>query len=261
METTNNPQVFLSYGRVDEEYARRLNQDLRNSGFDTWFDRERLLPGQDWEVEIRKAIKKSRFFIALLSSRSVNRRGFMQRELAQACSILGEFPESAIFLIPARLDDCSLPTTIERLHWVDLFPSWSDGVEIIKRALSIESPSAKIGPSSTRELLLGIVIMGTKAYFREIDEAKSPQERLNAISQLRDTVKSVKTTFNMPEDVYELYLQECIGHHGLMDWDEWLVRRMSDMSDLPNELQHSLFNYALTRLISSLQEEEKKNKT
>lgn len=254
---TENPQVFICYGREDETHARRLNQDLKGAGLNTWFDRERLLPGQKWEVEIKKAIGKSRFFIALLSSRSVNRRGFVQKELAQALSVLDEFPESGIFLIPARLDDCSLPTRLQKLQWVDMFPSWSDGLEILKRALNIESPSATIGPSSTRELLMGIIKLGTRAYFREIDEAKSHPDRLRAISELRDAVKSIKSRFKMPEEVYELYLQECIKQHELMDWDEWLVERMRDMSDLPNELQQSLFNYAITRLISVSQEQER----
>jgi hypothetical protein len=151
---TIRPQVFICYGREDEEYARTLNQDLKDAGLNTWFDKERLLPGQKWEIEIRKAIKESRFFIALLSSRSVGRRGFVQKELAQALDVLDEFPESAIFLIPARLDDCPLPTKLRKLHWVDMFPSWSDGLEILKRALNIESPSVRIEPSGTRELIL-----------------------------------------------------------------------------------------------------------
>jgi hypothetical protein len=61
----------------------------------------------------------------------------------------------------------------------------------------------------------------------------------------------------MPEDVYELYIQECIEQHELMDWDQWLVGRMRDMSDLPNDLQKSLFDYALIRLVSAFQEQER----
>jgi len=28
-------------------------------GVDAWLDKERLLPGQDWELEIRKAVRES----------------------------------------------------------------------------------------------------------------------------------------------------------------------------------------------------------
>ncbi|MBU4226520.1 MAG: toll/interleukin-1 receptor domain-containing protein [Chloroflexi bacterium] len=31
---------------------------LSKDGVDTWLDKEKLLPGQDWELEIRKAARE-----------------------------------------------------------------------------------------------------------------------------------------------------------------------------------------------------------
>ncbi|MGC1931965.1 MAG: toll/interleukin-1 receptor domain-containing protein, partial [Candidatus Nitrosopolaris sp.] len=98
--------VFLSYAREDSDAAKRLYEDLKNDGLSPWLDKESLLPGQNWEIEIRKAIKNSRYFIALLSSNSVDKRGFVQKEFKFALEVLDEVPESQIFVIPARLNEC-----------------------------------------------------------------------------------------------------------------------------------------------------------
>ena len=123
-------RVFISYARQDYESAIILYNDIKNVGLNPWLDKEDLLPGQSWDLEIRKAIKKSKYFIALFSSTSVQKRGYIQKEFKRALDILDEFPEGEIFAIPARLDDCDIPyerfRSIER---VDLFPTWEDGMK------------------------------------------------------------------------------------------------------------------------------------
>jgi hypothetical protein len=49
-----------------------------NCGERYWFDEESLLAGQNWKNTITQAINKSKYFIALLSSNSVNKRGYIQ---------------------------------------------------------------------------------------------------------------------------------------------------------------------------------------
>ena len=34
-----------------------LAGSAREDGVDTWFDKEKLLPGQDWELEIHRAVR------------------------------------------------------------------------------------------------------------------------------------------------------------------------------------------------------------
>ena len=61
--------------------------------------------------------------------------------MAIALDILDEFPEEDIFIIPVRLNECS-PSheKLKELHWVDMFPSWDDG---LKKILSVISPVNK----------------------------------------------------------------------------------------------------------------------
>ena len=132
-------RIFISYARQDSDAARRLYNDLSSkTDLKPWFDKEDLLPGQSWDLEIRKALKKSRYFIALFSSTSVSKRGYVQREFRKAIDTLDEFPEGEVFAIPVRLDDCEIPyerfRSIER---VDMFPDWDKGIQRLLRTFQI----------------------------------------------------------------------------------------------------------------------------
>jgi formylglycine-generating enzyme required for sulfatase activity len=141
------PTVFISYAREDLEDALKLYNDLKRAGANPWLDRESLLPGQRWEIEIRRAIRENRYFLAVLSSNSVSRRGYVHKEVAEALKILDEFPESEIFIIPARLDGCS-PSheSLRDLHWVDMFPKWEDGLKKILLAIQVIPEDETVHP-------------------------------------------------------------------------------------------------------------------
>jgi len=128
----NKKKVFISYAKEDYEVAKQLYEDLKRSGLTPWLDSEELLPGQRWKVVVNQAIKDSSYFLALLSSNSISKNGFVQKELKMALEILDEIPTNKIFIIPIRLDDCK-PTDVklQDLHWVDLFPSYKTGLEKI----------------------------------------------------------------------------------------------------------------------------------
>ena len=62
-------------------------------------------------------------------------------------------PAGRIYLIPARLDDCT-PThpDLKKLNWVDLFPDWDEGVRRIERAIDHErSIEKKLAQNTLRE--------------------------------------------------------------------------------------------------------------
>jgi hypothetical protein len=133
------PTVFINCAHEDKKAAKKLYADLEKNGAEPWLDEESLLPGQKWRVAIRQAIRNSRYFLAVLSSNSISRRGYVHKEMAEALEMLDQFPESDIFIIPVRLDDCS-PShdRLRDLQWVDLFPSWEEGLARILRAVGLQ---------------------------------------------------------------------------------------------------------------------------
>ncbi len=130
-------KVFISYAREDIETAKKLYHDLKRAGISPWMDKQDLLPGQNWRVMISKAIQESKYFLAVLSSYSLTKRGFVQKELKMALDILDEFPAEDIFLIPIRIEDCNPEDEkLKYLHWADFFPSYEDGLSQILRVLA-----------------------------------------------------------------------------------------------------------------------------
>ena len=53
-------KVFLCHASTDKPAVRELYLRLKKDGVDAWLDKEKLLPGQDWELEIRKAVIDNR---------------------------------------------------------------------------------------------------------------------------------------------------------------------------------------------------------
>ena len=113
--------VFISYAKNDRSMAMEIHDILQRFGLSPWVDVVQLRPGQDWRLEIKKAIESSAIFIACLSSHAVSKRGFVQSELNSALKVLETIPEGDVYLIPVRLDNCEVPTKLEHLHWVDYF--------------------------------------------------------------------------------------------------------------------------------------------
>ena len=131
-------RVFVSYARPDLESARRVHAELGANGLEPWMDKEDLLGGQDWESEIRRAIRDCDFILLLLSRASIERRGYYHKEIRLAVEEWEKTPPGQIRLIPTRLDDCEIVDAVARLHCEDLFPRFEHGMERVLRALGVE---------------------------------------------------------------------------------------------------------------------------
>ncbi len=146
-------RIFISYAKEDYETARKLYRDLKIRGLNPWLDREDLLIGQKWRVAIRQAILESSHFLALLSSHSLSKRGFVQKELKMAMDLLDEMPDTEIFILPLLLDEqCKIPEgKLAAIHWGELFPScYEAGLNQVLRVLmpGMSGQSASLGETS-----------------------------------------------------------------------------------------------------------------
>ena len=131
-------KVFISYAREDESAATRIYDSLAQMpGVIPWLDSKCLLPADDWKREITHAIQDSDLVLLLLSSSSVDKTGYIQREVREALDAVLDRPPDCSYLLPARLDRCEPKfPELRRLHWADLFQSWEDGIETIRRAIA-----------------------------------------------------------------------------------------------------------------------------
>jgi hypothetical protein len=137
--TSNDPgslKVFLCHGKEDKGEVMSLYHRLQNDDFAPWLDVESLLPGQDWEHEIRKAVREADVVVVCLSASSASRKGFAQKEIRFALDVADEQPEGEIYIIPLRLEEVDLPERLSHWHWVNYFET--DGYEKLKASLDLK---------------------------------------------------------------------------------------------------------------------------
>ncbi|HKY99975.1 MAG TPA: SUMF1/EgtB/PvdO family nonheme iron enzyme [Rhabdochlamydiaceae bacterium] len=142
MNENRKLKVFLCHSKDDKPKVRELYRRLVADGFDAWLDEEKLMPGQDWDLEIRKAVREADVVVVCLSNSSITKAGYVQKEIRFALDVADEQPEGAIFIIPARLEDCQVPKRLEKWQWVNLFEE--TGVKRLVHSLTLCANSVGI---------------------------------------------------------------------------------------------------------------------
>lgn len=111
-------KVFISYASDDQKIAQELYNFLLSKQYDPWLDKEKLQVGDSWDIKIRQALKSSDFVILLLSSNSINKRGYFQREFKLALKYLEEKLIDDSYIFPVLLDDCEIPDPLKSIQWI-----------------------------------------------------------------------------------------------------------------------------------------------
>ncbi|MGC1377130.1 MAG: SUMF1/EgtB/PvdO family nonheme iron enzyme [Anaerolineales bacterium] len=138
-------KVFLCHSKDDKLRVREIYDRLIADGFDAWLDEEKLLPGQEWELEIQKAVRESDVAVVCLSNNSITKAGYIQKEIRFALDVADEQPEGGVYLIPAKLEDCKVPSRLSKWQWVNLF----DNQGYKKLKVSLDTRAQKLGIAAT----------------------------------------------------------------------------------------------------------------
>jgi hypothetical protein len=134
----NPAKVFISYAKEDDKIVERLYEELRNKGFNVWKDNHELLPGENWELKIRRSLKECEFAILCLSEVSVNKTGFFQEEVKRIYDLQRKRPSLGVFCVPVRINDFDsglMPPEFEDLHYINLYDDWDIGIEKISKVI------------------------------------------------------------------------------------------------------------------------------
>ena len=105
-------QVFISYSRKDLAFVERLAKDLKAAGLEVWYDLSGLEGGDEWGKVIQAAIRKSQFFVVVLSPNSIKGR-WVEREFLFAENL-------NLKIIPLLYADCELPLWALNMHFIDM---------------------------------------------------------------------------------------------------------------------------------------------
>src|SRR5215467_6006248 len=113
-------RVFLCYSTSDKPQVRKLYARLEQDGYAPWLDEKSLIPGQDWQEEISKAIRACDVVLVCLSQDSVTKDGFVNKEIKFALDKADEKAPGRIFIIPACLENVQVPERLNHWQWVNL---------------------------------------------------------------------------------------------------------------------------------------------
>lgn len=168
-------KVFLCHASEDKTVVRKLYDDLVSRGMSPWLDERDLLPGQDWNIAIQDAIRDSDALIVCLSSQSVTKTGYVQKEIKYALDFCDEQPEDTIYLIPVRIEVCDIPKRLSRFHSADIYKD--HGFERMIESLRI------------RALDLGHQTTEIERYAAPEDEQPLPEKHSRSSIRLEDNFR------------------------------------------------------------------------
>lgn len=169
-------KVFISYAKENKSEALKYFDKLEGLGLEPWLDEKKILPGEKWENAISDAFNNSHVIVLLISSKSVNKRGFVQREANWAMKKLEEKLDNDIYIIPIMIEPCEVPTNISNtIQYIDgtLQESWMLIISSLKKAAKQYGipflPEKEFGPYIVSTETLNDTWSGKPGYDTEID--------------------------------------------------------------------------------------------
>lgn len=123
--------VFISYSSENRDVANRIAQDLANSGFHVFYDKD-LVPGEAWGPRLEQQLRGAKYILVLLSPSYV-RSPWARKELEAAA--LSE-SEGEARIVPVLVQDTEIPAFLSSKHYADLRANYEEGLALIKKALT-----------------------------------------------------------------------------------------------------------------------------
>lgn len=130
--------IFISYAREDLHAVQRLKEAMTEAGLTTWFDRERLEVGDDYDAKIRANIARCSFFIPVISATTQRRHeAYFRREWSYAVNRSLNIAEGGVFILPVCIDDTPeaealVPDKFKALH-ITRMPGGEPTPEFLRR--------------------------------------------------------------------------------------------------------------------------------
>lgn len=179
--------IFISYASADRSRVAPLVRALEQQGRTVWWDRS-ILPGKTWSQAIEAALADARCVIVLWS-----------RESVRSDWVLAEAEEAKRrgILVPARLDQVSIPLEFRRIQSADLvdWPGLAAGsgfdqlVRAVSGVLHRTAPppgAAGLEPSvlraAVKDLAFYIGPMAEVIVNRAAKQAQNPKELYDAVA-------------------------------------------------------------------------------
>lgn len=170
-------QTFISYSRVNQQFALRLACELKSAGFSIWMDQFDIPTGARWDDEIEKALRECQIFLIIMTPASI--------ASANAKDEIGYAIDHGKHILPVLLENCEIPLRLRRMQYVDFTQmNFDEGFKTAKDLLS--SLISQIPESSQKPLQPAAEVSGPKHFTLSRNEPKtSPTRREFVASNLQ----------------------------------------------------------------------------
>jgi hypothetical protein len=141
----DTPTAFVSYSRVDSEFAMQLAEHLKAAGANVWLDQLDIEPGTPWDSAIEEALLKSTHMLVVLSTVSVTSDN-VRDEVSYALS-------QQMKVIPVLYRECKVPFRLARLQHIDFRNDYDIAFKALLKTLRVEQQSAPspVAPAASLE--------------------------------------------------------------------------------------------------------------
>jgi queuine/archaeosine tRNA-ribosyltransferase len=222
---------------------------LEKEGLKPWLDKKSLRPGDEWEKRIPTAIRASGFFLVLLTRRSVNKKGYLQKEIKEALDMQDQQPDNNRYLVPVRLELCQIPERLGHIQSADLFEpdGWAKLLEILSDTSGrVDSSDQTARPEKKQRTSVGGV--PTPCFFPSISSAAknslSPADHLKVLVQLNHPLFLISAFDLVRGDTasqrqISILLKKAIGQGQIVLMDSGLYeKKWRHAEDWPREAFH-----------------------
>lgn len=181
-------RVFLSYSPAESNEVRSLYQRFTNDGVDPWLDTEKVLPGQEWQHEIEKAVQASDVVLIFFSKQV--QMGLREAEIRIALEEAKKHPKGEIFIIPVRLEESQPPDFLDRYQVVDLFKP--DGYQTLLNSLRQRARELGLAPETiTQEKTPWSIILENIRRCRTLEEISKVSRNFPRLSRNLDDFQRI----------------------------------------------------------------------
>ena len=120
--------TFISYSRVNSDFAVSIANDLRSAGFDIWLDQLDIPTGSRWDDELEKALDRCSTFLIILSPESIKSQNVKDE--------IGYAIDGGKHILPVLIKNCKIPLRLRRFQFVDFTDdSYKESLDQIKQML------------------------------------------------------------------------------------------------------------------------------
>lgn len=118
--------VFICHAGEDKDFARKLSSDLKAVGIDVWIDEWKIKVGDSITGRIDNALTECDCVVVVLSESMLN-KPWPMREFKSA--LMRQASGDGSFILPAKIDDSSLPALIQDIAYADFRDDYDGGLE------------------------------------------------------------------------------------------------------------------------------------